>query len=161
MAIAALASGYATVPNKTFFIFPPYGCSSIFSTGSPLSLWPEIVATEHMTQLVEDMSAEDRQNSGIGSCYNWEIPLLTGRVIAALVAGPQILSRTGRVQIVAELAQYYGFLDQDNQRPASLRSLKFILPNSTPALRKYHRLVPNIKVPWWALLLSLLKVPRI
>lgn len=126
-----------------------------------ISIWPGIVSTEHMTQLVEELSEENRQSNAIGERYNWETPLLTGRVIASLSAEPQIMKRTGRVQIVAELAKYYGLVDQDGQCPASLRSLRFILPNSIPALRKCLWLVPDLRVPWWVLLLSALKSPKI
>ncbi|MEO0397634.1 MAG: SDR family NAD(P)-dependent oxidoreductase [Cyanobacteria bacterium P01_A01_bin.137] len=126
-----------------------------------LSLWPGIVGTEHMTQLAEEMSDENRQSSGIAERYNWETPLLTGRVIAALAADPQVMRRTGRVQIVAELAKYYGLVDKGGECPASLRSLTFILPNSIPALRQHSWLVPDIRVPWWVLLLIALKSPRI
>ena len=133
----------------------PYNVASI-------SLWSGIVGTEHMTQLVEEMSDENRQRSAIAERYNWETPFLTGRVIAALAADSQVMRRTGRVQSVAELAKHYGLVDESEECPASLRSLKFVLPNSIPALREERSwLVPDIRVPWWMLLLSALKSPNI
>ena len=93
--------------------------------------------------------------------YNWETPLLTGRVIAKLASETNIIRRTGKVHIVAELAQKYGIVDRDGNLPVSLRSLRFILPLAIPALQKYPWLIPNIKMPWSLLLLKALSSPQI
>lgn len=129
-----------------------------------LAIWPGIVGTEHISQLAAEMAeseATDQQGSVIKEGFNWETPLLTGRVIAALAADSTIMRRTGRVQIVAELAQHYGLVDKDGNLPASLRSLRFLLPVALPALRQYSWLVPNINVPWFLLLLKALSSPKI
>jgi NAD(P)-dependent dehydrogenase (short-subunit alcohol dehydrogenase family) len=129
-----------------------------------LSIWPGIVGTEHISRFaaqVDDSSATDQQSSAIRDGFNWETPLLTGRAIAALAADPTVMRRTGRVQIVAELAQQYGLVDQNGDRPVSLRSLRFLLPFALPALRKHAGLLPNIKVPWSLLLLKTLCSPKI
>lgn len=72
-----------------------------------LSIWPGIVGTEQITRFAAQMdeNAADRQSLLFKEGYNWETPLLTGRVIAALVADPTVMRRTGRVQIVAEVAR--------------------------------------------------------
>lgn len=129
-----------------------------------LSIWPGIVGTEFITRFaaeMDDSSAVDAQSSAIREGYNWETPLLTGRVIAALAADSTVMRRTGRVQIVAELAQHYGLVDKDGNRPVSLRSLRFLIPFGLPTLRKYPWLVPDIKVPWSLLLLGMLSSPKI
>ncbi|MUG98178.1 SDR family NAD(P)-dependent oxidoreductase [Scytonema sp. UIC 10036] len=129
-----------------------------------LSIWPGIVGTEHITRLAAQMKeneATDQQSSVFKEGYNWETPLLTGRVIAALAADPTLMRRTGKVQIVAELAQYYGLVDQNGERPVSLRSLRFLIPFAIPALRKYSWLVPNINIPWSLLLLSTARSPKV
>lgn len=129
-----------------------------------LSIWPGIVGTEFITRFaaeMDDNSAADSQSSAIREGYNWETPLLTGRAIAALAADSTVMRRTGRVQIVAELAQHYGLVDKDGNRPVSLRSLRFLLPFGLPALRKNPWLVPDIKVPWSLLLLGMLSSPKI
>lgn len=129
-----------------------------------LSIWPGIVGTEHITRLaaqMRDEEATDQQSSVFREGYNWETPLLTGRVIAALAADPNVIRRTGKVQIVAELAQYYGLVDQNGDRPVSLRSLRFIIPFAIPALRKYSSLIPNLNIPWWLLLLGFVNSPKI
>ncbi|MDR9403493.1 MAG: SDR family NAD(P)-dependent oxidoreductase [Halothece sp. Uz-M2-17] len=129
-----------------------------------LAIWPGIVGTEQFSQFAEQMQGEDNldpQKSVLRDRYNWETPLLTGRVIAALASDPNVQRRTGKVQIVAELAQRYQIKDQDGNLPASLRSLKFVLPSAIPALRQYSWLVPDIKVPWLILLLGILPSPKI
>ena len=128
----------------------PYNVTSV-------SVYPGIVGTEQITQFAE----ENKDDRGIGDRYNWETPLLTGRVIAALAAEPDIIKRTGKVQIVAELAQKYSLKDENNKLPASLRSLRFLLPFSVPALRNYARLIPDFKIPWFLLLWTTLKSPQI
>ncbi len=137
--------------------FRPYNIAS-------LSIWPGIVGTEHISRLAEEMDQSDTtdsENLVIQDRYNWESPLLTGRAIAALAADPTVMRRTGRVQIVAELAQHYGLVDEDGSRPVSLRSLRFVIPFALPALRNYAGVVPNINVPWSLLLLNALRSPKI
>jgi hypothetical protein len=41
--------------------------------------------------------------------------------VAALAADPDVIERTGTVQVVAELAEEYGFTDEDGTHPRSLR----------------------------------------
>jgi NAD(P)-dependent dehydrogenase (short-subunit alcohol dehydrogenase family) len=129
-----------------------------------LSIWPGIVGTEHISDFaaqMNDTDITDPQSSGIRDRYNWETPLLTGRAIASLAADPNVMSRTGKVQIVAELAQHYGLFDEKRDRVVSLRSLRFLIPFAFGAFRKYAALVPDIKIPWWILLLYNLRSPKI
>ncbi|HLO50171.1 MAG TPA: SDR family NAD(P)-dependent oxidoreductase [Kamptonema sp.] len=134
----------------------PYNIASV-------SIWPGIVGTEHFSQLATQMEAGEinGENSAIRDRYNWETPLFTGRAIAALAADKTVMDRTGRVQIVAELAQHYGLVDENGSRPASLRSLRFLIPFALRSLRKYAGLIPNINVPWSLLLLKALSSPKI
>ena len=126
------------------------------------AIWPGIVGTEHISRVVEISAAEISPNQSFSKDrFNWETPLLTGRAIAALAADPQALQKSGRVRIVAELAEHYRLVQEDGSQPASLRSLRFILPYRWPRLRPYARLIPDIKIPWPMLLLSRLTAPRI
>ena len=128
-----------------------------------LSIWPGIVGTELMTQFAAEMGlgdGSDAQAGAIKDHYNWETPLLTGRAIAALAADANVLRRTGQVQIVAEWAREYGVVDAGGDRPASLRSLRFVLPYAVPALRQYAGLVPDLEMPWPFLLLGPLGSPK-
>lgn len=152
----------------------PHGITS-------LSLWPGIVGTEHITQVFKEAqqgkieggnaniqtpstqtpSAQTPSMAMIRDQYNWETPLFTGRVLAALAADPQLSKRAGRVNIVAELAHTYGIVDEVGQRPASLRSLRFILPYAISALQPYAQWIPDLCVPWWLLLLTALSSPKV
>ncbi|TVQ12058.1 MAG: SDR family NAD(P)-dependent oxidoreductase [Leptolyngbya sp. DLM2.Bin27] len=137
----------------------PHGVTS-------LSIWPGIVGTELMTQFAAEMGLGNLGASAGSSGepadaqYNWETPLLTGRALAALAADAKVHRRAGQVQIVAELAREYGLVDADGQRPASLRSLRFVLPYAVPGLRQYAGLVPDLELPWPFLLLGPLGSPK-
>ncbi|ACK67031.1 short-chain dehydrogenase/reductase SDR [Rippkaea orientalis PCC 8801] len=129
-----------------------------------VSIWPGIVGTEQMFKLAEDLKTQKEQDSPTSSMrdrYNWETPLFTGRVIAALAAEENTINLTGKVQIVAELAQRYKIIDENGNRPVSLRSLRFILPSAIAALRKYSWVIPDFKIPWLILQWSILQSPKI
>lgn len=49
--------------------------------------------------------------------------MLTGRAIAARARDSNILKYTGKVPIVAELAEKYNLVDPNGDRPVALRSL--------------------------------------
>lgn len=134
----------------------PHGVTS-------LSLWPGIVGTEHIRELAEEgrtTGATDRALRSLASQTNWETPLLTGRVIAALAADPNRLRRSGTVGIVAELASSYGVVDAEGGRPASLRSFRAALPVVVPSLASWGEWIPDLRVPWWLLLLTARSSPR-
>jgi NAD(P)-dependent dehydrogenase (short-subunit alcohol dehydrogenase family) len=128
-----------------------------------VSIWPGIVGTEHISQMATEIAANSPEatNSLFSDRYNWETPLFTGRVIAKLAGEPNIMHHTGRVHIVAELAKKYQLVDENGERPVSLRSLRFLLPSALPGLRKYASLIPDIKVPWSLLLTTTLSSPQI
>ncbi|MFN6564718.1 MAG: SDR family NAD(P)-dependent oxidoreductase [Nostoc sp. ChiSLP01] len=135
----------------------PYNVASV-------SIWPGIVGTELFSSFASEANqtnATGLKNSFFSSRYNWETPLFTGRAIAKLAADPNIINRTGRVQIVAEIANQYGIVDENGDRPASLRSLRFVLPTALPVLRKYSLLIPDVKMPWSLLLLNALSSPKV
>ena len=81
-------------------------------------------------------------------------------MIAALASDPQLLRRTGTVGIVAELAASYGVVDAQDQRPASLRSLRAVLPFVLPSLASRAGWIPDLRIPWWLLLLAARSSPR-
>ncbi len=125
-----------------------------------ISIWPGIVGTEQMVDFAKQADRGDAQTI-LGDGFNWETPLLTGRAIATLARESNIMKHTGKVRIVAELAEKYNLVDQNGDRPVSLRSLRFVIPFTFPALRKYVWLIPNIKLPWFLLLWGMLKSPKI
>jgi len=140
----------------------PHGVTS-------LSLWPGIVGTELMQDFFSPPDGDGAADSdadanpfaeAMQARFNWETPLLSGRAVAALAADPNRMARTGRVQVVAELARHYGLQDADGARPASLRSLRYLLPAAVPALRSRPGWVPDWRVPWGLLLVGALASPR-
>jgi NAD(P)-dependent dehydrogenase (short-subunit alcohol dehydrogenase family) len=135
----------------------PHGVASI-------ALWPGIVGTEHISEFVQERDAagaSDPARAGMATRYNWETPLFSGRVIAALAADPRLMGRTGKVQIVAELAAAYGLVQEDGTRPVTMRSLRFLLPFLLPRLQRAARWIPDLWIPWWLMLLTALSAPRL
>lgn len=125
-----------------------------------ISIWPGIVGTEQIIDFAQQ-GDKDGGDNPLSDDYNWETPLLAGRAIAALASDPDIMKYTGKMKIVAELAEKYNLVDRDGNRPVSLRSLKFLLPFSVPAFRKYVWAIPNLKLPWFILLWTMLRSPKI
>ncbi len=76
-----------------------------------VSLWPGVVRTEWVQSLAEPPFPMDVTES----------PELTGRAVAALADDPDVMAHSGKVRVVAELAEAYGFDDVDGTRPPSLR----------------------------------------
>jgi NAD(P)-dependent dehydrogenase (short-subunit alcohol dehydrogenase family) len=126
-----------------------------------ISLWPGIVGTEQFHQLADGNLEDNLGVTAIVDKFNWETPLFVGRVIAALCNDPDLMRRTGKVQLAAELAARYGIVDEYEHCPVSLRSLRFLLAQGLPRLKSVAKLIPDLKVPWWMLLLTVLKSPKI
>jgi NAD(P)-dependent dehydrogenase (short-subunit alcohol dehydrogenase family) len=129
-----------------------------------ISLWPGIVGTEQFHQLADDNLEDNDSNLGVAAIadkFNWETPLFVGRVIASLYNDPELIRRTGKVQIAAELAANYGIVDEYNHRPVSLRSLRFLLVQAFSTLKSRAKFIPDLRVPWWLILLTVLQSPKI
>jgi NAD(P)-dependent dehydrogenase (short-subunit alcohol dehydrogenase family) len=117
-----------------------------------LAIYPGIVGTEQITSFAKEQSSENGNSSLFGDGYNWETPLFTGRAIASLASDVNIIKYTGKIQVVAEVAKRYKFVDQNGNRPVSLRSLRFILAMGIPFLRTYAWLIPDLTIPWLVIL---------
>ena len=114
------------------------------------SFWPGVVTTERTELTVA--SGDWQQYVGI-PLDNAESPQFTGRAIVAVATDPNNAKKTGTTQVVAELAQEYGFCDIDGKTPPSIRSLKFLLP--AYAMNEEQRKaidpswIPDWKLPFW------------
>jgi dehydrogenase/reductase SDR family member 1 len=75
-----------------------------------VALYPGLVRTEGILKWKDYI---DLSNS--------ESPMFVGRAVAALVADGDVMARTGEIVVAAELAQEYGFADEDGAQPRSLR----------------------------------------
>ena len=129
-----------------------------------ISLWPGIVGTEQFHQLADGNLEGNENNLGVAAIadkFNWETPLFVGKVIAALCNDSNLMQRTGKVQIGAELAARYGIIDEYKHCPVSLRSLRFLLVQGLPNLKNSAKFIPDLRVPWWILLLTILRSPKI
>lgn len=82
----------------------PHGVTAV-------SLYPGLVRTEGIMKWAAYL---DLSNS--------ESPRFAGRAVAALAGDPERLRHTGEVLVAAELAELYGFTDEDGKRPTSLRA---------------------------------------
>lgn len=122
-----------------------------------VSLYPGLVQTEANLKLEREGRWEHA--SGGLDLAKGETPGFTGKAIVALAtADPQYLpSVSGSVQVVAELAEQFGFEDEGGRRPASIRSLRYLLPNYVfPEMRKQgvqlpdwiDDAIPDLKLPW-------------
>jgi NAD(P)-dependent dehydrogenase (short-subunit alcohol dehydrogenase family) len=81
-----------------------------------LSLWPGPVATESVTQLASTMGIDlDAFRSYL------ETPRFTGRAVVALATDSNVMARTGKALIVAELGLEYGFTDVEGNQPDVIR----------------------------------------
>mmetsp|Transcript_2312 Transcript_2312/g.3252 ORF Transcript_2312/g.3252 Transcript_2312/m.3252 type:complete len:346 (+) Transcript_2312:220-1257(+) len=118
------------------------------------SLYPGVVLTERMAKTVENGDWDREVGIPID---NAESPAYTGRAIIAIATDPTNKAndkdRSGTIQVVAELAEEYGFLDANGRRPPSIRSMKFLLP--AYGMDKETRekipdwLIPNWKLPFF------------
>jgi len=79
----------------------PFGVAAI-------ALYPGLVRTEAVLA------------AGVFDLSNSESPELTGRAVAALMNDPDALALSGTVQVVAALAERYGFTDIDGKQPRAL-----------------------------------------
>jgi dehydrogenase/reductase SDR family member 1 len=80
----------------------PHGIAAV-------SLYPGLVRTERVMQFAQYL---DLSNS--------ESPQFVGRTIAALAVDSNIMEKSGRVLVVAALAEEYGLMDIDGRRPRPL-----------------------------------------
>jgi NAD(P)-dependent dehydrogenase (short-subunit alcohol dehydrogenase family) len=82
-----------------------------------LSIWMGLLLTER-TRLV--MEAEPEKYAQLAETS--EHPQFTGRVIHALYKDPQLMDRSGKVWIGAELGVEYGIVDINGKQPPSHRA---------------------------------------
>jgi len=120
-----------------------------------VSLYPGIVKTENVMKMIQSGELLEKMKVTADMC---ETPLLTGRAVASLAADVNILSKSGKIQVTAELAKEYGFTEEDGSQPPSIRSLKFLYPyaieKTVPAwLRPFLNVesIPDWKLPFWVM----------
>ncbi|WP_371530917.1 SDR family NAD(P)-dependent oxidoreductase [Streptomyces sp. NBC_01283] len=97
-----------------------------------LSLHPGFVRTERVEAAWEAM--------GDGPASVVHSPEYVGRAIAALLADPEVMERTGKVLSTGDLAVEYGFADVDGRQPPAFR-----LEGRMSLATRMHRLNKVVK----------------
>ena len=122
------------------------------------TLYPGLVKTEANLQM--EIDGTWAAASGNLDLSKGETPAFSGRAVVKLASLPfdKMMARSGNVEVVAELAKEMDFTDVDGTRPASIRSLKYLLPNFVfPTVEKesgkpvpdwMKENVPDFLVPW-------------
>jgi NAD(P)-dependent dehydrogenase (short-subunit alcohol dehydrogenase family) len=97
-----------------------------------MSLWLGFVRTERNEPLFQH---PDAMKGPYGKFLaNAESPELIGRVIEALHRDPNRMERSGRVLIVAELAEEFGIRERDGRQPKSNRGVLAEPPEPSPVV---------------------------
>lgn len=123
------------------------------------TLYPGLVQTEANLQMVKDGTWDEA--SGNLDLSAGETPYFSGKAVVKLASLPKdkMMERSGNIEVVAELAKELDFYDIDGKtRPASIRSLQYLLPNFVfPQVEKeagkpvpdwMKNNVPDILLPW-------------
>lgn len=84
-----------------------------------VSLWMGILKTERISAALDSGSVPERYQAIAAVA---EHPEFSGRVIDALARDPDLMTRTGRVLIGAEIGAELGVADVDDTRPVSHRA---------------------------------------
>jgi dehydrogenase/reductase SDR family protein 1 len=85
-----------------------------------VSLWPNFVRTERV--LLEAGGEETGYALGqsVDPATEADSPELQGRAIAHLAADPHVMEMSGKVLVVSDLAERYGFRDIDGRAPRTI-----------------------------------------
>jgi len=78
-----------------------------------VSLWPGYVKSEKLAAQPERVPPPLARLIA----ERGETPLFAGRAVAALLADPDVMARTGQILLASELAADYGFTDEDGRIP--------------------------------------------
>ena len=124
-----------------------------------VSLYPGVVKTEG--NLAMEADGTWAKASGGLDLMSGETPALSGKAVVALarLGRAEIMDRyTGKIAVVAELAQELGFSEEDGRVPPSIRSLAYLAPNfifpqiereaGKPLPDWLKNNVPDWKLPW-------------
>jgi len=127
-----------------------------------VSLYPGVVRTEGNIQALRAGTWEEA-TGGMDLENNGETVRFSGRAIVHLMDSTngslEWIGGSGKVGVVAELAKFVGFVDEDGRRPPSIRSLRYLLPSfvfpkiekeinggKIPDFIKFN--IPDYLLPW-------------
>jgi len=92
-----------------------------------VSLWPGPVKTETMIRGMNDSSNPKRAAAMTQLFGPGETPEFTGKAVVNMAADPQIMKKTGRIQMTLDLAYEYKFTENDGSYPCDVLSVKYLL----------------------------------
>lgn len=121
-----------------------------------VSLWPGVVQTEMINHFLKSKTYENNREVILmkKAIENGETPEYTGICVARLAADPDIMKKTGRILIAADLGREYGFTDVTGQQTHSLRELGYILSFLT-GNAIFLKWIPSfLRIPYWILSLQ-------
>lgn len=72
-------------------------------------------------------NANDVPEKTLLAFHDAESVEFAGKAVANLAADPEVMRKTGRIQLTADLAREYGFTDVDGRVHGEMRSVKSIL----------------------------------
>jgi NAD(P)-dependent dehydrogenase (short-subunit alcohol dehydrogenase family) len=84
-----------------------------------VSLWPGMVVTESF-----DLHCAEHNLDLSGVRQSMETPRFTGRAVVALATDRDVISRTGKAWVVADLARVYGFTDVEGNLPPVIADIE-------------------------------------
>ncbi|KAL7471226.1 hypothetical protein ACHAXS_011538 [Conticribra weissflogii] len=127
-----------------------------------VSLYPGVVRTEGNIQALK-AGTWDEATGGMDLENNGESVRFSGRAVVHLMdrsnGSLEWIGGSGKVGVVAELAKYVGFVDEDGRRPPSIRSLRYLLSSFVfPKIEKemnggkipdfIRNNIPDYLLPW-------------
>ncbi|CAC5419129.1 DHRS1 [Mytilus coruscus] len=127
-----------------------------------VSLWPGAVRTENLKELLKTGGfGTDKPASGnmpkvdVAKAFaNGETPEYAGKAIVALATDPNIMKKSGKILITADLGYEYGFKDIDGKDPSNIRQVNELL-KMNPKTKWIANFVPNfVYIPKWMLALA-------
>ncbi|XP_060075319.1 dehydrogenase/reductase SDR family member 1-like [Ylistrum balloti] len=115
-----------------------------------VSLWPGAVKTENINFLLGQHKMDKTDNVKAKKAFeNGESIEYSGKAVVCLGADPNIMKKTGKILLSAELGYEYGFKDIDGEERISVRNLKQGLMFS-PKTQWLGRLTPGfLYIPKW------------
>lgn len=100
-----------------------------------VSLWPGAVKTELVTDMILDKADQGGQESKAAKLFqDAEDVTFAGKAVAWLAADANVMKKSGRILIVAELAREYGFKDVGGVQHLSFRQVKYYLERFYPSV---------------------------
>ncbi|CAH3167904.1 unnamed protein product [Porites lobata] len=116
-----------------------------------VSLWPGAVMTEHVNDFLSQPQ-DEISSKAAAILKDAEDPTFSGKAVAWLAADADIMKKSGRILLTAELGREYGFKDVGGVEPLSFRQVKKLVSFEYPSV---SWMIPEfVYVPRWLMAAS-------